>query len=197
MDSDESGGQRLLSDERKRVHTIPRKPVARARPSYDSLGISGQRIRQSPDQAWDQEQERHRELYDGGRTYDIGPTARTRKATHQSVESVQESLLKSTATVSINSESESKEGQQRTASWRPKWLRPGVLGSFAGLFLFFTIALATMLWYSQTNQGLFETKQSPVHVYLWRFGPTASKSSPRYHAEPRHLDSGLANRSAF
>lgn len=59
------------------------------------------------------------------------------------------------------------------ARWRPVWLRPVTLSSFLALFIALTIVLPVMLWYSQENDGLVRTRENLV--YLWRFGPTASK----------------------
>lgn len=65
--------------------------------------------------------------------------------------------------------------QLRDARWRPTWLRPIILLTFLGLFVFLATVLPVMLWYSRKHDGLFRTQQSLV--YLWRFGPTASKST--------------------
>ncbi|KAF6808322.1 hypothetical protein CMUS01_13926 [Colletotrichum musicola] len=56
-------------------------------------------------------------------------------------------------------------------TWGPFWLQPAVLGSFAGLFLLAAVALAVMIWYSEKNEGLFETRSELE--YIWRFAPTA------------------------
>ncbi|KAK2770459.1 hypothetical protein CKAH01_14734 [Colletotrichum kahawae] len=61
--------------------------------------------------------------------------------------------------------------EQRHAKWRPQWLRPHSLASFAGLFLCFSIALPAMLWYSRQHDGIAKTRQD--YGYVWRFGPTA------------------------
>ncbi|KAL0936275.1 uncharacterized protein CTRU02_208490 [Colletotrichum truncatum] len=63
------------------------------------------------------------------------------------------------------------EKAEEMPSWRPQWLRPRTLACFAGLALCAAIALPTMLWYSQRNDGLIKTKED--FGYVWRFGPTA------------------------
>lgn len=62
---------------------------------------------------------------------------------------------------------------EETAIWRPAWLQPSILASFAGLFLAFGIILPISLCLSKSNYGLFETRQGLG--YLWRFGPIAGK----------------------
>lgn len=58
-------------------------------------------------------------------------------------------------------------------TWRPWWLQPIILGTFAGLFLCAAVALSVMLVYSQRKKGLCETRADLE--YIWRFAPTAGK----------------------
>lgn len=59
-------------------------------------------------------------------------------------------------------------------TWQPKWLRAIVLGSFAALFVIFALGLPVLLQHSQRHNGIVAARQS--FVYIWRFGPTASKT---------------------
>ncbi|KAK1490707.1 hypothetical protein CTAM01_10633 [Colletotrichum tamarilloi] len=56
-------------------------------------------------------------------------------------------------------------------TWRPAWLRPFVLATFAGLFSCAAVALLIMLCYSHKNDGLFRT--GSTLTFWWKFGPTA------------------------
>lgn len=86
--------------------------------------------------------------------------------------------LENTTGSSVGNSPDSPLNIGGTATWRPKWLHPVILGSFTALFLFFTISLAVMLWYSQRNNGLLKTQQG--FVYIWRFGPTASMTTSHW-----------------
>ncbi|OHE90715.1 hypothetical protein CORC01_13997 [Colletotrichum orchidophilum] len=156
------------------MHAIPRKPVKSTNFRYDVINNSDEpRGAVSIDDIW-----RPREEGNAGSDFDSGVNAtktssESQTSPHDEGEHVRDSLLKSTTTVAAGDESDKKDSVDRTATWRPTWLRPLVLVWFASLFLFLSMALAVMLWYSQTNRGLFETRQSILHTYLWRFGPTA------------------------
>lgn len=76
-------------------------------------------------------------------------------------------------------EAEEDAYADRAPTWRPFWLRPAVLSTFAGLFFCGTVALSVMLWYSQQNDGLITTRRNLE--YIWRFGPTASKDLPSWN----------------
>ncbi|KAF9871300.1 hypothetical protein CkaCkLH20_11221 [Colletotrichum karsti] len=95
---------------------------------------------------------------------DVGPTLDSHRGL------LSESVLISDKG-SSRPEEKSPVHQVADARWRPKWLRPIVLSIFLAIFVVFTVALPVMLWYSQNNSGLVQTRQS--YVYLWRFGPTA------------------------
>ncbi|KAK1494100.1 hypothetical protein CCUS01_13767 [Colletotrichum cuscutae] len=56
-------------------------------------------------------------------------------------------------------------------TWRPAWLRPFVLATFAGLFSCAAVALLIMSCYSHENDGLFRT--GSTLTFWWKFGPTA------------------------
>lgn len=60
--------------------------------------------------------------------------------------------------------------------WLPFWLRQATLGAFACAFLGVITAQIAMLVYSHRHQGLVSV-QSDLE-YVWKFGPTASMSSP-------------------
>ncbi|KAK7445837.1 hypothetical protein Landi51_07764 [Colletotrichum acutatum] len=66
---------------------------------------------------------------------------------------------------------EEKAHVEEDSAWRPNWLRPFVLVTFARLFLCATVALLNMLCYSYKNDGLFRTDSN--HTFVWRFGPAA------------------------
>lgn len=78
------------------------------------------------------------------------------------------------AKTSVSGEDRSADDtSNHAAAWCPAWLRSRTLLAFAALFLLFGASLIVMFQFSQENSGLVTTRQS--FVYLWRFGPTASK----------------------
>ncbi|KAF4774871.1 hypothetical protein HER10_EVM0004249 [Colletotrichum scovillei] len=66
---------------------------------------------------------------------------------------------------------EEKAHVDEVPTWRPTWLRPFVLATFAGLFSCAAVALLIMLCYSHKNDGLFRT--GSTLTFWWKFGPTA------------------------
>lgn len=63
----------------------------------------------------------------------------------------------------------------RNRNWRPTWLQPPTVLVFMTLFFALAISLPMLFWYSQKHEGI--AKSRPDFVYLWRFGPTAGRSS--------------------
>lgn len=68
---------------------------------------------------------------------------------------------------------EEKAHVDEVPTWRPTWLRPFVLATFAGLFSCAAVALLIMLCYSHKHDGLFRT--GSTLTFWWKFGPTAGK----------------------
>ncbi|KAF6823954.1 hypothetical protein CMUS01_10469 [Colletotrichum musicola] len=60
----------------------------------------------------------------------------------------------------------------RTATWRPWWLRTVVLSSFVAVFISFAIVFGTIIWYSEKHNGIF-TAQAKGIEYVCRFILTA------------------------
>ncbi|KAF6806488.1 hypothetical protein CMUS01_14351 [Colletotrichum musicola] len=65
-----------------------------------------------------------------------------------------------------------KAEQTATAepTWQPTWLRRQVFAGFFGLFSMITVAISTLLAFSECNNGVSEIRQT--FAYVWRFGPT-------------------------
>ncbi|KAK2739373.1 hypothetical protein CKAH01_07323 [Colletotrichum kahawae] len=81
-----------------------------------------------------------------------------------------------TRAVSVSDGNDAEKGRlHRSVTWRPKWLRPQSVGTFAVFFLLMTAGLVFMMRYSQQHDGLVKTRANLV--YAWRIGPTAAMSS--------------------
>jgi hypothetical protein len=72
-----------------------------------------------------------------------------------------------------HAEVEREDGYKQLPSWHPIWLRPVTLLPLSLVLLVFTVSLPLLLQYSRRNDGLAEAHDGVV--YLWRFGPTASR----------------------
>ena len=70
-------------------------------------------------------------------------------------------------------EVEREDECEQSPAWHPIWLRPLTLLSLSLVLLLFTVSLPLLLQYSRRNNGLSEARDSVV--YLWKFGPTASR----------------------
>ncbi|GKT93963.1 hypothetical protein Ct61P_11813 [Colletotrichum tofieldiae] len=155
------------------MHAIPRKPVAQTRVIYSPVENPSQDIDTQPDETGRWEEPRRPPINHDNRLDDTNAITRTRAETYKTNDTSPDSLLKDAITLSVESTNGDKVIDDGRGTWRPKWLRPAVLGMFVCFFLFLTAALAIMLHYSRNNDGLFQVDQSLLHVYVWRFGPTA------------------------
>ncbi|KAK6211704.1 hypothetical protein QIS74_10968 [Colletotrichum tabaci] len=172
----------LSGDKRPWMHTIPRKPLSQTRITYTpvSNSLRYEEIDTQPDDAQGREYPTQQEpLFSYSRFADANDV--TRAETFKTNDTGFNSWFKSPVAVSVSGDGDGdgdgdgvdKVIVDRKATWRPQWLRPAVLTLFVCFFVLFTAALAIMLHYSRRNNGLFQTGQSLVHVYVWRFGPTA------------------------
>ncbi|KAF9872078.1 hypothetical protein CkaCkLH20_10415 [Colletotrichum karsti] len=92
---------------------------------------------------------------------------------HEVDETVPESSVEDTAPPGDKNEPAAHldPGSTEAPTWRPTWLRVEALVTFTGIFLAITIAVPILLWYSERNNGITESRET--FVYVWRFGPTA------------------------
>ncbi|KAI8207405.1 hypothetical protein KHU50_010693 [Colletotrichum sp. SAR 10_65] len=78
-----------------------------------------------------------------------------------------------TRAISVSDGNEAEKGKlHRSVTWRPKWLRPQSVGTFAVFFLLMTAGLVFMMRYSNQHDGLVKTQANLV--YVWRIGPVAA-----------------------
>lgn len=172
-----SWGQRKES---QKPYTIRRKPISPKTLSYEPIYVETSSGTASNNDIWRPREETdliaNAESEFSNTSRSIKPSSKSQISTSYTDVNASHGLLKPTENVKVTGiDEESNPKGCAAASWRPAWLRPLVLALFASLFLFLAVALAAMLWYSNNNSGLFESRQSLLHTYLWRFGPTACK----------------------
>ncbi|KAK1724946.1 uncharacterized protein BDZ83DRAFT_577605 [Colletotrichum acutatum] len=164
--------------ESQKPYSIRRKPISRNTLSYEPIHIETSSGTTINNDIWRPREEinliANAEPEFSNTSRSIEPSSKSQNSTSYTHVNASHGLLKATENVKVAGiDEESNHKGYVAASWRPTWLHPLGLALFASLFLFLSVALAAMLWYSNTNNGLFESRQSLLHTYLWRFGPTA------------------------
>ncbi|KAI8282240.1 hypothetical protein K4K56_011232 [Colletotrichum sp. SAR 10_98] len=174
-----AAGHRALSGNTVKRYSIPRKPIAKTvAPTAEELAVFAQSTHGLTIDTHSRPPTREYGTGDEEQftvLRQASPKESPASPPRQNTEKLPETKYDEprTCAVSVSDGNDAEKGRlHRSVTWRPKWLRPQSVGTFAVFFLLMTAGLVFMMRYSNQHDGLVKTQANLV--YVWRIGPVAA-----------------------